>query len=57
MKVVVQRVSKASVTVHGETIANIKRGLLVLLGIVNEDTQEDIDWLVKKVSNLRICNE
>ena len=57
MKVVIQRVSKASVTVHGETIANIKRGLLVLLGIVNEDTQEDIDWLVKKVSNLRIFND
>jgi D-tyrosyl-tRNA(Tyr) deacylase len=57
MKVVIQRVSKASVTVHGETIASIKRGLLVLLGIVNEDTPEDINWLVKKVSNLRIFND
>lgn len=54
MKAVIQRVSKASVTIKGEKVANINQGLLILLGIVDEDTKEDIDWLSKKIANLRI---
>lgn len=54
MKAVIQRVSKASVTIEGEKVANINQGLLILLGIVDEDTKEDIDWLSKKIANLRI---
>lgn len=57
MKVVIQRVSKASVTIKNQKVANIKKGLLILLGIVNEDIQEDIDYLVRKVINLRIFND
>ena len=57
MKAVIQRVSKASVTIEGEKVANIKGGLLILLGIVNEDNQEDINWLSKKIANLRIFND
>lgn len=57
MKAVIQRVSKASVTINTEKVANIQNGLLILLGIVNEDTQEDINWLSKKVVNLRIFND
>lgn len=54
MKVVIQRVSKASVSIENKRVASIDKGLLVLLGIVNEDTQEDIDWLCNKITNLRI---
>lgn len=54
MKAVIQRVSKASVTIKGDKVANINQGLLILLGIVDEDTKEDIDWLSKKIANLRI---
>ena len=57
MKVVLQRVSKASVTISDKKVANIKKGLLVLVGIVNEDTQEDINWLIRKITNLRIFND
>lgn len=57
MRSVLQRVSKASVTVEGKKVASIEDGLLLLLGIVNEDTEEDIDWLVRKVVNLRIFND
>ncbi|MEE3999826.1 D-aminoacyl-tRNA deacylase [Tenacibaculum sp. FZY0031] len=57
MKIVIQRVSKASVTIEGERVANIQQGLLILLGIVNEDTQEDIQWLSNKITNLRIFND
>jgi len=57
MKIVIQRVSKASVTINQNKVADIQKGLLVLLGIVNEDTQEDIDWLVRKIANLRIFND
>ena len=54
MKVVIQRVSQASVMIGNNKVAAIDHGLLVLLGIVEEDNQEDIDWLCKKVLNLRI---
>lgn len=57
MKIVIQRVSKASVTINKTKVAAIKTGLLVLLGIVAEDTQEDIDYLVRKIANLRIFND
>ncbi|MFD2568699.1 D-aminoacyl-tRNA deacylase [Pseudotenacibaculum haliotis] len=57
MKAVIQRVSKASVTIEGEKVANIQQGLLILLGIENADTQEDIAWLSKKIANLRIFND
>ena len=57
MKVVIQRVSKSSVTIEGEKVASIENGLLILLGIVNEDTLEDIKWLTNKIVNLRIFND
>ena len=57
MKAVIQKVSKASVTIDAKKVANIQNGLLVLLGIVTEDTQEDINWLSKKIANLRIFND
>ena len=57
MRLVIQRVSEASVTVEGETISSIGDGLLILQGIEDADTQEDIDWLCKKVSNLRIFDD
>jgi D-aminoacyl-tRNA deacylase len=57
MKAVIQRVSKASVTIEGEKVASIDCGLLILLGVINEDTQEDINWLSKKIVNLRIFGD
>lgn len=57
MKAVIQRVSKASVTIEGIKVASIGRGLLVLLGIVDEDTSEDIQWLSNKITNLRIFGD
>ncbi|PQJ82761.1 D-aminoacyl-tRNA deacylase [Polaribacter glomeratus] len=58
MKIVIQRVSEASVTINElEEVASIKKGLLILLGIVDDDTQDDIDFLVRKVANLRIFND
>lgn len=57
MKIVIQRVSKASVTINKNKVADIKTGLLVLLGIVAEDTQEDINFLVRKIANLRVFND
>ena len=57
MKVVIQRVSKASVTIDGNKVASIGNGLLILLGIVEEDTQEDIKWLSGKIINLRIFED
>lgn len=57
MKAVIQRVSKASVTIEGKKVADIQSGLLILLGIINEDTKEDIDWLSKKIANLRVFND
>jgi D-tyrosyl-tRNA(Tyr) deacylase len=57
MKIVIQRVSEASVTINEIKVASIKKGLLILLGIVDDDTQDDIDYLVRKVANLRIFND
>jgi D-aminoacyl-tRNA deacylase len=57
MKAVLQRVSSASVTVDAQIISEIKNGLLVLLGIEDADTNEDIIWLSNKVINLRIFDD
>lgn len=57
MRAVIQRVSKASVTVEGKITASIGWGLLMLLGIEDADTDEDIAWLSGKIVNLRIFND
>jgi len=57
MKAVIQRVSKASVTVNDKIISSIGNGFLVLLGITQEDSFTDIEWLTKKILNLRIFND
>ncbi len=57
MKTVLQRVSSASVTVDSNVVASIKKGLLVLVGIEDADAQEDIDWLVSKISKIRIFGD
>lgn len=57
MRVVIQRVSNASVTIDGLCKSAIKRGLLILIGIEEIDGQEDIDWLCKKIVNLRIFDD
>jgi len=57
MKVVIQRVTEASVTINQKVISKINVGLLILLGIEPKDTEEDIVWLSKKVANLRIFND
>ncbi|PTN08967.1 D-aminoacyl-tRNA deacylase [Mangrovibacterium marinum] len=57
MRVVIQRVSSASVTIAGDVKSAIEKGLLVLLGIEDADTDEDIDWLVKKICQLRIFDD
>ena len=57
MKVVIQRVSKASVTIEGVKVSSIGNGLLILLGIVEDDTQEDIKWLSNKIVNLRVFGD
>lgn len=57
MKIVIQRVTKASVTIAGDIVASIDHGLLVLLGIVANDTQDDITWLTNKMANLRIFED
>lgn len=57
MKAVIQRVTHASVIVEGKTISEIKKGILVLLGITAIDTSEDINWLSNKITNLRIFND
>ena len=57
MRVVIQRVSEASVTVDGECIAAIGRGLLVLVGVENGDTEQDAAWLAAKTAALRIFDD
>jgi D-aminoacyl-tRNA deacylase len=57
MKAVIQRVSSASVTIDSEIKGSIEKGYLVLLGIGNDDTSEDIKWLANKINNLRIFSD
>lgn len=57
MRVVLQRVSSASVSVSEKIVGEIQKGLLVLVGIEDADTQEDIDWLVTKITQLRIFGD
>ncbi|MCL6295560.1 D-aminoacyl-tRNA deacylase [Jejuia spongiicola] len=57
MKVVIQRVTKASVSIQNRKVASIKNGLLVFLGIVSEDSNDDIKWLINKVTNLRVFGD
>ncbi len=57
MKVVIQRVSQASVTIDSKIVAEIQKGLLVLVGVEDADTQEDILWLTSKIANLRIFED
>ena len=57
MRIVIQRVSHASVTINGEVKSKIENGFLILLGIGEDDSTDDIDWLVKKVVNLRVFND
>ena len=54
MRIVIQRVTEASVTIHGQVKGAIKTGMLVLVGIEETDTNEDIDWLCGKIARLRI---
>lgn len=57
MKVVIQRVSKASVKVQGKITGEINEGILILLGVEDADCDEDIQWLSNKIANLRIFND
>ncbi len=57
MRIVIQRVSHASVTIEGKVKSKIGKGYLILLGIESSDTEEDIDWLVKKVIGLRVFDD
>jgi D-aminoacyl-tRNA deacylase len=57
MRVVIQRVSKASVSINKLVHADIQHGLLLLVGIEDADTEKDIDWLVAKIANLRIFSD
>lgn len=57
MRIVIQRVSEASVQINHRISAVIEQGLLILLGIEDIDTQEDIDWLCRKLANMRIFND
>ena len=57
MRVVIQLVKKASVAVEGKLISEIKKGYLILLGIIEEDAQEDINWLAAKIARLRIFSD
>lgn len=57
MRAVIQRVSEASVAIDGTTVGAIQKGFLVLLGITHEDSQEDVDYLVRKIKNLRVFED
>jgi len=57
MRAVIQRVSRASVTIEGTVKSQIQQGFLILLGVCDEDSQEDVDWLVKKIANLRVFGD
>ena len=57
MRTVIQRVNHASVTIEGNVKSQIGQGFLILLGICEEDSMEDIEWLVKKIANLRVFGD
>ena len=57
MRAVIQRVSHASVTIEGTVKSQIQQGFLILLGVCDEDTIEDMEWLVKKIANLRVFDD
>ncbi len=57
MRVILQRVNKASVIVDNQQFSSIKKGILILLGVENRDNIDDINWMVKKICNLRIFND
>ena len=57
MRAVIQRVSHASVTIEGKVKSEIQQGFLILLGVCEEDAMEDVDWLVKKIANLRVFGD
>ena len=57
MRAVIQRVTHASVTIEGQKKAEIEQGYLILLGICDEDSMEDVEWLVKKIANLRVFGD
>ena len=57
MRILIQRVKKASVTIEGKLISLINNGLLLFIGVTEDDTQEDIQWLTKKVANIRLFDD
>ncbi len=57
MRAVIQRVTHASVTIEGSVKSRIGQGFLIFLGVCDEDTMEDVEWLVKKIANLRVFGD
>ncbi len=57
MRIVIQRVTEASVTIEGRVHGQIKQGYLILLGVCEDDTREDVEWLVRKVVGLRVFDD
>ena len=57
MRTVIQRVTQASVTIDGHVKGAIRQGFLILLGVCDEDTMDDVEWLVKKIANLRVFDD
>ena len=57
MRTVIQRVKEASVTINGKIKSEIGQGLLILLGICDDDNEDDIDWLVRKIKGLRVFDD
>ena len=57
MRVVVQRVSQSSVVIESDIVSSISKGLLILLGVENNDTIDDVNWLIRKIINLRIFTD
>ena len=57
MRVVVRRVSQSSVIIESDIVSSISKGLLILLGVENNDTLDDVDWLIRKIINLRIFTD
>ena len=57
MRIVIQRVSRASVTIKGTVKSAVEKGYLILIGVCEEDTEEDVEWLVRKVIGLRVFDD